>query len=558
MPKTHSALIYFHGVGDPQRHVSLGNFLDHFDLYGQRQDMSEAGRPRSFKYEAELFPEDDDVTNFVEFKRVIVRDDVTRVARVVRVYEAYWVPEARSSFTVATTLTWLAGRLWSPIRFLLSPWRSFPALRLLALFKLAESFSKPGYLTKLERYYRDFENWENRSRYPKGSYTDFSRFVARKSDAKEAGRLLPALEAWRRSARGLAWRHLLKLATLLGLVLAAVILTALFTAPAARLLHHFIPTIEASSFAAHLTSAAGLTVLALAAGYRVTRTYLYDVISWTLESERNAQFASRERVIQYSQKLIRKVAGHPQCDSITIVAHSLGSCIATEALLREGVRQKALARQGLKTTLQKISSVFTVGSPIDLIFFFFQADQTFSHRYNRIAEEKRLSISLPPFWLNGAAGTTKIYNAWSRFDPISSSMQALRKRMSERRNAIVNVEVLPASAPAPLKSHTTYFADPTLMSAIYSSVMGTDLQLDQVTRQRFFAQHPALNLPVLARPWILPSIALLGLSPALASVTVLYWTIGVYLIARTRGKRLLRDYEAQFGAFLRRGERALD
>ncbi len=173
MPQSHSALIYFHGVGDPQRHVSLGNFLDHFDLYGQRQNKQNAGQPRNFKYEAELFPNDEDVTNFVEFKRVINRDGQDRVTRTVRVYEAYWVPEARSSFTIAATMAWLAGRAASPLRFLMSPWRAFPALRLLSLFKAAEHYSKPGHLEKLERFYRDFENWENRGRYPKGSYEEF-------------------------------------------------------------------------------------------------------------------------------------------------------------------------------------------------------------------------------------------------------------------------------------------------------------------------------------------------------------------------------------------------
>lgn len=558
MPHSHSAVIYFHGVGDPQRHVSLGNFLDHFDLYGQRQNKLHAGHPRSFRYEAELFPGDDEVTNFVEFKRVIDRDGKTRVTRTIRVYEAYWVPEARSRFTVAATMAWLAGRVASPIRFLKSPWRAFPAIRLLSLFKVAETYPKPGHLEKLERFYRDFENWESRSRYPKGTYAEFQQFVQRSCDASEAARLLPALELWRKSSRALAWHHLAKLSSLFGLVILAIAASSLLAGLIADILYEFFPVIGLGSLWRRVLAAVLVTALSLGLLYRSARTYIFDVISWTLESERNYQFASRERVMRYSQALIRKVAAHPRCDSITIVSHSLGSCIATEALLREGAREKALARQGTKTRLHKVKSIFTIGSPLDLIFFFFQADQTFSHRYNRIAEEKRFSISLPPFWFTGTAGTATIYNVWSRFDPISSSMQALRKRMSERRNAIVNVEVLPEAALWPIGAHTSYFADANLMSAIYSAVMGTEAQLDRKGLKTFFEEHPALNCRARSKPWILPTIALFGLAPTWEWFSFVGWLGGTFWIARSSNKWLLKDYENRFGRFLRRGERGVD
>lgn len=558
MPHSHSAVIYFHGVGDPQRHVSLGNFLDHFDLYGQRQDKRDAGQPRSFKYEAELFPGDDEVTNYVEFKRVIDRDGETRVTRIIRVYEGYWVPEARSSFTVAATAAWLAGRVASPIRFLKSPWRAFPAIRLLSLFKLAETYPKPGHLEKLERLYRDFENWESRSRYPKGTYAEFQQFIQRSCASNEAGRLLPALELWRKGSCALALRHLAKLSLLFGFVILTLAVLAVLVGPVADILHEFFPSIELGSVWTRILAAALLTALALALLYRSARTYIFDVISWTLESERNYQFASRERVMRYSQGLIRKVAAHPDCDGITIVSHSLGSCIATEALLREGAREKALARQGAKTRLHKVKSIFTVGSPLDLIFFFFQADQTFSHRYNRIAEEKRFSISLPPFWFTGRAGTATIYNVWSRFDPISSSMQALRKRMSERRNAIVNVEVLPQAAPSPIGAHTSYFADANLMSAIYSSVMGTEVRLDGEGLKNFFDEHPILKSHAHSKPWVLPTIALFGMVPGWKWLLCVGWLGGTLLIARSSNARLLKNYEKRFGRFLRRDERSVD
>ncbi len=324
------------------------------------------------------------------------------------------------------------------------------------------------------------------------------------------------------------------------------------------IVHDTFPKIDISPLYTRVFASSLLIFLSLFIIYRAVRTYIFDVISWTLESERNYQFASRERVIRYSQRLIRKVAAHPGCDSITIVSHSLGSCIATEALLREGAREKALGRQKEKTFLHKVKSVFTIGSPIDLIFFFFQADQTFSHRYSRIAEERRLSISLPPFWFAGTAGTAAIYNVWSRFDPISSAMHGLRKRMSERRNAITNIEVLPKSAPSPIAAHTSYFADPNVMSPIYSSVMGTEIRFNKSGLKAFFEQNTELGRFTRAKPWALPTVALLGLAPTWTWISVFGWLGTAVLLVWLSNARLKKGYQGRFGRYLSRNERGID
>lgn len=549
MASSHSAVIYFHGVGDPQRHVSLGTFLDHFQLYGHRQDKAREGHPGSFTYKTELFPGDEEVTHFVEFKRVITREGQDKTAGVIRVYEAYWVPESRSSFSVLFTIAWFASRLTSPMRFLFSRWRAFPAIRLLALFKLAETYSTRGHLEKLERYYRDFESWEGRRLHPKGRYKEFCEFVRQKSAPGDTEKLLVALGQWRVKARGLGFYHLLRLLLLLG---AGIVVSVLSMALGWRAPAHLC--LLPSSFRAVLaTKALGASVslgLALSILYLCVRTYIYDVISWTLESERKHEFASRERVVQYSQGLIRKIASHDGCERITIISHSLGSCIATEALLKEGVREGAILRSGGRSFLEKVVSVFTVGSPLDLIFFFFQADQTFSHRFNRIAEERRLSISLHPFRLGSAAGRTKIYNVWSRFDPISSSMQALRKRMSERSDAIVNLEVLPASSPWPIGSHTSYFADVNLMSAIYSSVMGTKIRVNMPAVTSFMQNHRVLRDHHFVQAAALPTIALFGVNAAASWVTVAAWALGTTLLIRHSARQLSADYQDRFGMFV--------
>jgi len=147
MASKHTSVIYFHGVGDPRRHVSLSSFLDHFDLFGQSQDKGTVGRPRTFAYKSELL--NDRVVDFVEFKRVVDAGDGPKVRHTIRVYEAYWVPQALTRFGVLYLFFWFLGRLVAPVKVAFARWRSFPSLKLLALHQLAESHLKFGHIDKL-------------------------------------------------------------------------------------------------------------------------------------------------------------------------------------------------------------------------------------------------------------------------------------------------------------------------------------------------------------------------------------------------------------------------
>lgn len=548
-----STVIFFHGVGGPRRHVSLGTFLDNFDLYGQRQEKKVAGQPRSFRYEAEILPGDEEVTHFVEFKRVIKRWGQPKVERVIRVYEAYWVPEAKANFSETHTLFWMAGRVISPIRVLRSEWRAFPAIRLLSLFKLSETYPKPGHLEKVEKLYREFENWENRTRFPKGTYSQFVDFIKSTANPNDVHNLISATSEWKRSSRQLAWYHLKRILLIIIAGASLMVLAALvgwrLTEDALILPKYFENSVGAKAAIALLA-----VVAAFKAIYLASRSYIFDVISWTLESERSEQFVNRDKIVKYSQNLIRKIARNSNCENITIVSHSLGSCISTEALLREGIREKVLARSGMPTFLNKVKSVFTVGSPLDLIFFFFQVDQTFSHRYNRISEEKRLSIALPPFSHGGEAGQTKIYNIWSRYDPISSSMHALRKKMSERRSAITNLEVLPASILTPISAHTSYFADPNVMALIYSSVMGAPDPTNSAAIAEFMNVHKILAERRISQAFFVPAMGVLGMSFVSPLATLSAWTLCAGVSVWIASRRLSSDYQKSFGKFLRRRE----
>lgn len=217
----------------------------------------------------------------------------------------------------------------------------------------------------------------------------------------------------------------------------------------------------------------GTALYLLAFGFRKLRNYVFDVLAWTLQSEKDERYAARRRVVQYAQNLIRDVLQNPDCKNCVIISHSLGSCIAYEAMMMEGTRMKAEmdAAQPTSTDLPKVTAIFTVGSPLDWIFYLFQIDRTFSHRYHRLFEDQRPSLATPPFWLGGKAGRTRIINIWSRFDPVSSRIFSPRKSVSERRDAIINLEAFPSGVPFPLSTHTSYYSDPFVMKQLYWAIM---------------------------------------------------------------------------------------
>jgi pimeloyl-ACP methyl ester carboxylesterase len=294
-----------------------------------------------------------------------------------------------------------------------------------------------------------------------------------------------------------------------------------------------------------------LIVAGLVMTARKLRNYLFDVLAWTMESEKDERFEARQKVVQLGQDLIRHVTSDPKCVSTIIVGHSLGTAIATEALLKEGQRASLSENARALRDISKVRTVFTVGSPIDRIFFFFQADTTFSHRYHRLLEEQRISLGLPPFRFKSVTGRARLYNFWSRFDPISSPVYSVRKAVSERRDALFNIEVLPRRFSLPQSAHTSYFADPRLMRMIYHSVMENAVppDKDSVPVKDIIGKGGSLIASALIVAILLSGTVLMIWGKPIL-VTSALGIFSVLILAWAAAKR--KRYEAQIGKFLGR------
>ncbi len=462
--RRHTSVIYFHGIGAPDRESSLAQLLDYFDLFGQEQKKAEVGKPRGFDYKYEEVLGEEDPIGYVEFKRILENKGTPFVDREVRFYEAYWTPEQDSVFTLRFLLSWMLSRASRPFDVARSNWRSFASLKINSLHRLIGE-SDHSLAQRLERLFRDFENWGNRSKYPKGSASEFLDFV-RSSSVQEPEKVIKLALRWIRSFYQQAL--LSCLAAIFGIF---VFLTTCFAVLKLVIYCWFrINSDEVWSTSEILvwTIAAPTILIFIWQARSIFRTHLADVLTWTISSEREVGFNAKLRVLSYAQKLFRQVAGNEGCDRCIIIGHSLGSSIALEALMREG-RNAKMTGTGNTGWLGKISHIFTIGSPIELIFDFFQADRSHSHRHSRLEEAKRLSLSLPPFLVDDKPTSVRIVNVWSKLDPLSYELFSPRRSISEPWDTIVNLEVL--SANAPFNCHTSYFKDRNVMRSIFWTVM---------------------------------------------------------------------------------------
>ena len=513
----HTSVIYVHGVGNPQRHVSLSQLLDHLDFYGEYQARAELGKARSFQTCLERLSED--VIHYSEFHKVVYTGAKPKSTKKVRVYEAYWAPEAQAKFSITDILSWMFQRLVTPMRILFSSWRSYSAFRINELHRLAIEYDHPGRIEKLETFYREFQHKGARAKYSKGTFSQYRQFLNDHSHQRDKAHLSEAALRWKRfiTIRSLTtWCFLI-----LGvssfvwiLMLAAYCLKLSMTS----LLFSDDWQI---AFLVRYTLVGLLGIVLGLKTFFSVRKYLFDVMAWTLSSEKDRRYRSRLNIVEFTQKLLKHVVSNDNCRDCIIIGHSLGTAISLEALFKEGELARLDKDADYIDNLCKIRTVYSIGSPIDLIFNMFQSNRVFSHRFNRISEDTRLSVGLPPFHLGKGPGQTEFVNFWCRFDPISSVVSSIRKKYSERTDAIINVETLPPKFPLPVQTHITYFSDPAVTGAIYNDIMGGSRALLSRPRDNVIPRwfRPLLNIffslvllliltwAALADRWLLPSVA---------------------------------------------------
>jgi hypothetical protein len=467
----HTAMVFFHGIGNPRKLVTLAGFLDEFDKYGSQQNRHEIGIPRNFKHKVE---EDSDGNSrvLVQFRRIKKWKDKDVQVRIIRAYEGYWGDDVTEGTSFISLLIWLIKILFNSLRICFSPWRRYPVHRVRSLHHIEDELKGSRTRQKLEALYRNFVSTQGVGSYPRGDFSDFQDFLNTGNVRKQYGDFADIAQKWRNRERN----ALLKLSVLLGfsLFIFLVILFNIFVM--IRYAVNSLYTHESVGELGEFTIAAVAMAALIWLAWQPIKQRISDVIFWTTFDERSKGYAIREKRISQAIELISSVISNPRCNDCVIVGHSLGSVIAVEAMFRLAEKASALdlspeVKDRRLLEFRKIKYLFLAGSPLENIFSLFQEDKGGSHRYSRIQEQKSPTLRVASFQDDAEGEGLKIINFWSRFDPISARIFSLRTPDNHRRKLIYNCESVPLGAPLPLPSHAGYFGDAGCMQIIYRAVM---------------------------------------------------------------------------------------
>jgi hypothetical protein len=481
----YTAVVHVHGMGSQRRYEEVSRLVDSLDTlaHGRQETL---GRLEKIRFRLE--PSRSDLPReigYVTLVRRVHHDGVSGSSRAFRFYEAYWANVTAEGVAARDVVLWLLRNAIAPISALNTPWRLRARLRRAFLLKAWSRLARqdervvPGDLKRMLGAFDDFEGWDARRQFPKGSSEDFIEFVRQQSNEGEQRERMAALAArWQAAYIRSELRNLF----LLGSVLLTLLLgggAALFGVVAGlkwlagtRSLHfQFLgdagflkPTwSNAAALLAAILSAIGVTTF--------LRDFLGDVQFWTTYEETSVKHRKRRDILDVCCETLLHVINDPGCERVVVVSHSLGTTIAVDSLLELARRNRAANPQNPVAgpiPLTKIKHLITFGSPIDKVHYFFESYAGKYHRYNRVVEELRGDIGTPPF---GRSGWPLIHwiNFWDQADVVSAPLFSPANREFAHL-AVDNVEIAGPWFPDPARAHSAYFEHPQVAEAIFRTV----------------------------------------------------------------------------------------
>lgn len=491
--KGYTAVIYVHGMGSQRRYEEASRIVDSIDRFLYRahhEDDQSVGILRDIKPRSEADRDGQGRSyTYIRAKCLPPKSRAGEPAQVARFYEAYWAPVMAGQKSAANVFKWLLKQALRPIRTLSAPWREHHRLHRATLSDLRDQ-EKPPFdrddpiWDRVLKHYHEFDSQSEKRTYPKGSFDEFLSFLqaSRRLTDEERPKPVQLAAAWRRHYVRSEAKNTLLLATILlsilmvagGLLWAMQSLLVLLGTLTERLGKG---SVFGDFFASFVTpgwgSAAGL-LLAGAAGLGLTRfltDYLGDVEAWSTYEETDEKHKARAEVITVTCTLMAHVLTDPNCNRVVVLAHSLGTSVAHDALLALRKRNQIATADNLMegpVPLKKISHLITLASPIDKINYFFETYRSASHRYTRVVEALRGDITSEPFAKNGKPHVHWI-NFWDEADVISGPLHSPTGR--ERLLCHVdNVHVPRLFFPDPGAAHTAYFQNRTVIATIFEAI----------------------------------------------------------------------------------------
>lgn len=481
----YSAVVYFHGMGSQRRYEETSRIVDCLDRYvvGRHRDGKSLGVLRDIKARVEPLRSNPPSNDIVGYIRTRFLNLDAGEASTVRFYEAYWAPVMAGNKSAWGIAKWAFRQPLRPWRTLRTPWRERQRLRRASLVALFESdragtrrIAEEDY-TRLMGLYDDFEGLEAQRQYRDGTFDDFLAFISERcaEEPGSADRCQALARDWFAAYQRSELRNagllaimavtlvLLVVGALLGILL--ILQSVLVFAPLADVLAKFGETPKVDWRAA---VAVGIALATLFGITRFLTDYLGDVEAWATYEETDVKHVARNKVLDESLHILTHVLSDPACERVAIVAHSLGTSVAHDALLALNRRNMALRPKDPiagPVPLHKIEHFVTMGSPIDKIEYFFESYSSTSHRYKRVIEALRGDIGTAPFTRNKKPFVHWI-NFWDQGDPISGALHSPASAVNFRQR-VDNVHIASYRFPEPGASHAGYFTHRTVIDTLF-------------------------------------------------------------------------------------------
>ena len=473
---THTAILFVHGIGTHARHENLGALLAALE---QVEALGTSGALREFKpgREPSRVGQGDDVA-FMGFERFARRaGGPWRFKGRFRAYEVHWSPLNAGGVQALRMLTWIARQFSVPPLVAFSHWRQKYRIRVGRLHRARSSEGDPDVDTRTWAYLAArFKRFQGSRGGPGvASRASFKDFLAGVSDgASDFPGAVAAARRWRRTRlpceTSVRW-----LFALTPIALAAAGLFAWLLIVALR--EAWVtggsrgwPAVD-RPFVFVVSAFLSLYGAALVLMFVFLTRDFAGVRFWAGMREDDRYHAKRREILAETVAMIRHVLAHPDCRRLVIVAHSLGTAIAYDALRELGQYNEARARRPEQVVrMFPVTDLVTLGSPIDKIAYFFESSESRTYRAARLRDALRGDLSTEPFH---SQGRTRI--AWTNFhdwaDPVSDALYTplgLRPEGGAFIGATIeNVAVVNSPLFAPVASHAGYLRNPIVAGAIH-------------------------------------------------------------------------------------------
>ncbi|BBL72039.1 hypothetical protein [Methylogaea oryzae] len=471
--RDYTAVVYFHGMGSQKRYEEVSRLIDALDHYGHGLSAARLGDIHA-KSETSRIGQDD--CTYIE--AICQHQAVGGFRRDrFRFYEAYWAPAAAGGVPVREVLRWMLGRIPNPLLSATAPWRLRARLRTAYLFSLWRRLDRSGRnpynrntLRRLLDSYQAFEAPEQWRAYPRGRFCEFVESLRRRYPMDASAVALA--RAWRshyRRCEALNQFVLLSLGLAMGVaaLLALSGLSGLYRwyAGASLGLVEWLDWRRADGWESVLAVLAGLGSFTGIGSF--LSNYMGDVQLWTTYEETEEKHRKRRDILEVGVSTFRHVLSDACCKRVVVVAHSLGSSVACDALLHLGRYNRARAPAD-RLPLEKLDQFVTLGSPVDKVHYFFESEAGRYHRYNRVKEEVRGDLGHAPFTARGKPQIHWI-NIWDRADIISGPLESPND-LRMKALPVDNLEVSSLRFPAPGGSHSAYFGNATVVGLLFRAI----------------------------------------------------------------------------------------